>query len=218
MKIWLKTCKETLHKYRQDLIEATVTSVLLAACFFYGGFLRGIAANRDITLWRSLVLAPEPEICALCGGGAPYHAPVLVSLSTGEAGEMRVYDPDPRHRYELAEEQSTGTFSLLHVAGLTGYRDTCDHTCHVTLPEEAAPIAPGLFCRDCRALLADTATGGYVLADFSNLSDITVYAIEDGARYVIRDYDVFISTQEETDGLSVHVAGLLPAKGAVTGE
>ena len=105
-----------------------------------------------------------------------------------------------------------GPFSLLHIAGLTGCRDTCDHTCRVTLPEKEAPIVPALFCRDCRALLADTATEGYILADLYDLSDITAYAVKDGAKYTVRDYDISISIQEETDSLSVHVTGLLSAK------
>ena len=72
---------------------------------------------------------------------------------------------------------------------------------------------PALFCRDCRALLADTAAGGYVLADLRNLSDIAAYAAEDGVEYTIRDYGVSISAQGETGGLSVRVTGLLSARG-----
>ena len=102
-----------------------------------------------------------------------------------------------------------GPFSLLHIAGLTGCRDTCDHTCRVTLPEKEAPIVPALFCRDCRALLADTATEGYILADLYNLRDMKVYAIKDNVKYTIRDYDISISTRKETGGLSINVTGLL---------
>lgn len=181
------------------------------ACFAFGIFLRGIIAERDMEFWKSLVLTPDPETCALCGSGILYHPPVLVNLSTGEAGELRVYDPDPRHPYEPAEEQSTGTFSFLHIAGLTGYRNTCNHSCCVTLPETDAPIAPAFFCRACRAMLADTATEGFILADLYNLSDITAYAIKDGAKHTIRDYDISISAQAELGGLSIHVAGLLTA-------
>lgn len=210
MKSNTKEHRETIHKYRWNVMKAMVIGMLLTAFFAVGFFLRGAVADRDMALWKSLVLTPEPEICVLCGGAIPYHAPVLVNLSTGEAGEMRVYDPDSQHRYELAEKQSTGTFSYLHIAGLTGCRDTCNHTCCVTLPETEAPIEPTLFCRDCRALLADTATKGYVLVDLYNLSDITAYTIKDGAKYTIRDYDISISAQEELSGLSIYVTGLLP--------
>lgn len=209
METTIKKYRETLHKYRWDIIGTMAISILFVAFFAFGIFLRGIAADRDMAWWKSFVLLPEPEVCALCGSGIPYQAPVLVNLSTGEAGEMRVYDPDPQCRYELAEEQSTGTFSFLQVAGLTGCRDTCNHTSYVTLPENGAPISPVLFCRVCRVLLADTATEGYILADLYNLSDITAYAIKNGAGYTIRDYDISISTQKETGGLSVNVTGLL---------
>ncbi len=209
MKAAIKEYGEKLYKYRRDIVETMGIGILLTASFLFGVFLRGIVADRDMALWKSFVLTPESEICALCGSGIPYHAPVLLNLSTGEAGEIRVYDPDPRHRYELAEEQSTGTFSLLHIAGAAGYRDTSNHTCCVTLPEKESPIDPALFCRDCRALLADTAAEGYILADLYNLRDMKVYAIKDNVKYTIRDYDISISTRTETGGLSINVTGLL---------
>lgn len=195
------------HNCCHEIAKTIGIGILLAVFFALGAFLRSIAAERDMALWKSLVLAPEPESCALCGGGIPYHAPVLVDLSTGETGELRVYDPDPQCCYELAEEQSTGTFSFLAVAGLTGYRDTCDHTCRVTLPKTANSVDPALFCRSCRALLADTATEGYILADLYDVREIRAYAVKDGTKYTIRDYAV--STQEETGGLSINVTGLL---------
>lgn len=209
MKAAIKEYGEKLYKYRRDIVETMGIGILLTASFLFGVFLRGIVADRDMALWKSFVLTPESEICALCGSGIPYHAPVLLNLSTGEAGEIRVYDPDPRHRYELAEEQSTGTFSLLHIAGAAGYRDTSNHTCCVTLPEKESPIDPALFCRDCWALLADTAAEGYILADLYNLRDMKVYAIKDNVKYTIRDYDISISTRTETGGLSINVTGLL---------
>ena len=209
LKTRLKKCSIMTPKYHWSIVETMVIIILLTAFFLFGVFLRGIVADREMSLWKSFVLTPEPEICALCGSGIPYHAPVLVNLSTGEAGEIRVYDPDPRHRYELAEEQSTGTFSLLHIAGAAGYRDTSNHTCCVTLPEKESSIDPAFFCRDCRALLADTATEGYILADLYNLRDMKVYAIKDNIKYTIRDYDISISTRKETGGLSINVTGLL---------
>ena len=109
LKTRLKKCSIMTPQYHWSIVETMVIIILLTAFFLFGVFLRGIVADREMSLWKSFVLTPEPEICALCGGGIPYHAPVLVNLSTGEAGEIRVYDPDPRHRYELAEEQSTGT-------------------------------------------------------------------------------------------------------------
>lgn len=181
----------------------------LALYFAFCMILQVMADNRSIA--KSLADTPEPEVCALCGNGSgtSYHAPVVVNLSTGEAGEMQVYDPDPHHRNEIAKEQSTGTFSFLHIAGLTGYRDTSDHSSHVTLPKERewGMIEPSYFCRDCRTLLADTATKGHALADLYDLDRITIYAIKKGAEYTIRDYTVSISTEDETKCRSINIIG-----------
>lgn len=208
MKTQLKKYGNIIRKHIVVTVGITIVFALFLTCCI---FLRDIAADRDIA--NSLANSPEPEICVLCGNGSgvSYHAPVVVNLSTGEIGEMRVYDPDPHQRNELAEEQSTGTFSFLNVAGLMGYRDTCDHSSHVTLPKEREwmLIDPSYFCRNCRTLLADTSTTGYILVDLYNLDKIITYAIEDGAEYTIRDYAVSISIQNELNCLSIDVTGLL---------
>ena len=211
MKTQVKKCGKILYENRKIsivILGIIIGFVLLFACC---KIQRDIAIKRDIAL--SLANTPEPEVCALCGNGngMSYHAPVVVNLSTGEIGEMRVYDPDPQHRSEIAKEQSTGTFSFLNIPGLSGYRDTCDHSSHVTLPKakEWMLIEPSYFCRSCRTLLADTATTGYVLADIYNLDNIMIYAIADKAEYTIRDYTVSISTQREMKCLSIDVTGLL---------
>lgn len=211
LKSWLREHDEVPHSYHRDIVKAIIIGTLLGASFIFGFYLRGFDADREKALWKSLVFTPEPEICALCenGRGASYHAPVLVNLSTGEVGELQVYDPDPRHRNELAEIQSTGTFSFISVAGLIGYRDTCEHSSNVTLPEEKEPIVPAYFCHDCRTILADTATEGYILADLYNPSKIATYAIEENTTYTIRDYSVSISSQDKSGKFSIHVTGLL---------
>ena len=215
MKTQLRKYDEAFRKYRQDMIETIVAGLLFAGVFASGVFLRGMAADRDVALWKSLALTPEPEICALCGNGKgmPCHAPVLVDLSTGETGELRVYDPDPLRRYEPAEEQPTGSFSLLCVAGLTGYRDTGEHICHVILPEKGEPIDPSHFCRSCRAVLAGTATKGHILADLYDPSGIAAYPITDGAEYTIRGYAVSLSSRKGSGGLSIQISGLLSMDG-----
>lgn len=214
LKTWLREHDATSRSLCRDIIEAMMIGTLFAAFFIFGFFLRGVTADHDLALWKSLVIAPEPETCAICGNGSgiPYHAPVLVNLATGEAGELQVYDPDPLHRGELAAEQSTGTFSFISVAGLIGYRDTCEPGSNVTLPENREAIVPSHFCHDCRTILTGAATEGYILADLYNLNQITVYAIEDNTAYTIRDYAVSISSQDESGNLSVHVTGLLSMK------
>lgn len=211
LKLQLRKHDKVFRSYLWSIIAAMAIGILLGASFALGFHLRGISAERDLVLWKSLIFAPEPEICALCGNGNgfSYHAPVLVNLSTGEVGELRVYDPDPLNRAELAEEQSTGTFSFLHVAGLTGYRDTSLHSSYVTLPQEKAPIVPSHFCFDCRTLLSGTATEGFILADLYNLGSIVTYGIEENKTYTVRDYAISISSQDKLDNLSIHIAGLL---------
>lgn len=211
MKTQLKKYGNIICGYRKHIIVIIGVTIVFAFFLACCIFLRDIAAGRNIA--NALANSPEPEICALCGNGngVSYHAPVVVNLSTGESGELCVYDPDPCQRNELAEEQSTGTFSFLNVAGIMGYRDTCDHSSHVTLPEEGEWMLIDLsyFCRSCRTLLADKATAGYILVDLYDLDRITTYAIEDGAEYTIQDYTVSISTEDELNGLSIDVTGLL---------
>lgn len=210
LKNWLREHNHASHIYRQDIVKAMIIGTLLGASFIFGFYLRGFHANYEKALWTLLVFAPELEICALCenGRGISYHTPVLVNLSTGEVGELQVYDPDPRHCNELAEVQSTGTFSFIYVAGLIGYRDTCDHSSNVTLPKEKEPITPSYFCHDCRTILTGTANEGYILADLYNPGEIVTYAIENNTTYTIRDYDISISSRDKSNELSIRVIGL----------
>ena len=116
--------------------------LLLVLSFLYGFWLRGIAAERGVTAWQTVLLTSEPDRCALCGNGdgPRYHAPCLVNLSTGEVGEMQVYDHDALRIWEISSTQQTGTFSLPHCAG-----PTAAHTCHVELPRETKELAPEYF-------------------------------------------------------------------------
>lgn len=155
-----------------------------------------------------LAPVPEPESCSLCSG-RPYHAPCIVNLSTGEVGELQVYDPDPRTISEIAAQQQTGTFSFLHCAGLTGWRETDNHTSQVTVPRKRDRISQRYFCENCRSLLMETAVRGYILLDLYDLEQIQTYSILDGAHYIIRDYSVDICGTEEPDGLLIKVTGNL---------
>lgn len=154
----------------------------------------------------------DPEQCALCGERMRYHAPCLVDLSTGQVGEMNVYTNHPSRQGEIVpmEKQQTGTFSFRSCAGLTAVRDTCTHTCKVTLPGQKGLMNPALFCRGCRLLLAGAGLEGYVIVDLYDLDDVQAYPIQYG---VIRDYE--ISVKEQKDGtLDVCVTGLLSEDGA----
>lgn len=203
MKTWLKKCGGKSGKYREKIWAVGAVIILIAACLGPGRFWGGREGD-------TIDAVPEPECCALCGSGEQYHAPCMVKLATGEVGELRVYDPDPRRGGELAPIQRTGTFSFLRCADLVGYRDTSRHVSHVILPEETEPVNPAYFCRNCRTLLVGTAAGGYVLADLYDVGAIQMYPIADGAEYYIRDYMVSISEGKGPKGIEINVTGLLP--------
>lgn len=188
------------------VIAVAVTCVTLLSVFMAGFVLRGVLDNKKIVFWNLLATTELPESCALCGG-IPHHAPSLVNLSTGEVGEMVVYDPDLYLGGEIAEFQQTGTFSLVSCAGASGIRDADAHTCEVTIFEKAGLIDPSYFCGNCRTLLTRTAVEGYVLADLYDLDHIQIYAVEEGAEYTIRDYTVSMSLHSDLEGLTVSVQG-----------
>lgn len=203
----MKKCCQTLYKHRRNILDAVVIAILMIGSLKLGFLLGG----RDTALWKSIVTAPVPETCALCGNGngTRYHAPCLVNLSSGEVGELRVYDSHPDLPGNLAPIQQTGTFSFLRCAGIIGYRDTSMHMSHATLPKETAPIDPSHFCHSCRALLAESTTKGYILMDLYNLNHIQAYPIVSGQQYAIRDYTVSITQEEPSTGPSITVQGHL---------
>lgn len=220
MKNDLKALRKRLHGRRDDLLELGGMTLLLLLFTFFGFFLGMISAVKELAVWEALVTASEPEVCALCenGNGVRYHAPCLVNLTTGAVGELRVYDPDPRRRGEIAAVQQAGTFSLMSCAGAEAVRDTDAHTCRATLPKKGGNMAPGHFCRACRALLADTAKegghalanvvrSGYILVDLYDLTDIRLYPIREGADYAVREYEVSVFRQGGRGPLCVEAAG-----------
>ena len=131
-------------KIRQINYKRWFTALALIAAgemvFGMGWYAAGVYEEQRAyaALWKEMESVPEPEQCALCGKGMRYHAPCLIDLSTGQMGEMRVYTNHPTKQGELAsaELQETGTFQFQPCAGLVGVRDTCNHTCEVTLPKE----------------------------------------------------------------------------------
>lgn len=137
-----------------------------------------------------------PENCALCGG-LKHHAPCLVNLSTGQVGELAIYEPHPTLVGEIAEEQTGGLFAFLPCAGLTAIQDGDSPSCSVEIPDSHKKLNSQYFCRTCRDLLESAK--GYVLADLYDLKQIRVYSIEDGAEYDIRDYHVSIQWDVENE-------------------
>ena len=134
----------------------------------------------------------EPEICALCGSGMKYHAPVILDLSTGEVAEMQVYEPHPYLVGEIAEEQTTGYMGLSMSAGIMMYTNP-GRSCRATLPENNEKMKESLYCGACRAVLSAAATKGYVLVDMYDPEHIRAYPIANGKEYSIRGYKASIA-------------------------
>lgn len=95
-------------------------------------FLLGWRAGVDFTdrkdyaaLWETIVELPDPEQCALCSGEERYQAPCLISLSTGQVGEMQVYSYGVTRQDKLdpRETQFSGTLGIQRCAGLTAIRN-----------------------------------------------------------------------------------------------
>lgn len=149
------------------------------------------------------MLAEEPEICALCEDGIwmNYHGPCIVSLSSGEIQELEVYKIQAG---ETTEESSGGYVHFFHFDGVWSSGNMVTHTCEVTLPEEMKGIDGTHFCR---AKLAEITTEGYVLADLYDTEHFALYPVTAEEEYVIREYTVTVYQNEETERLTVHVAG-----------
>ena len=133
---------------------------------------------------------------------------MIVNLSTGEVSEMRVYDPSKTGRNnEISKIQTTGTFSFIYCAGITGIRDTCWHICKVEIPADAKHMVPSYFCSECRERLSASKKQGFVIADFYDTDSFELFEIVDGATYAIRDYEVTITKGTTDKALEVCVQG-----------
>ena len=145
-----------------------------------------------ILIFLMIILpAPEPEKCALCES-VPYHAPCLVNLSTGEVGELTVYEPHPFKAGELWEYQQGGTFSFLSVAGLTGYRDTARWESHVSVPRDENEYEEKYFCKSCRDLFQPFSQTGFILADLHLPSEPEIFFIQGNTEISLDNYRIQI--------------------------
>ena len=108
MRIWL-------IRHRAQLL-AMVVVVAVGMAFALGWYAGSHATGQRayVSLWEAMIDFPAPEQCALCGEGMPYHAPCLINLSTGQLGELKVYDSHPSLLGEIApmEMQHTGTLDF----------------------------------------------------------------------------------------------------------
>lgn len=195
-----------LTKHRKPLLTwVTIVAVIGAFALF-----RYVEVNTATQRWEVMADFPDPQHCALCGGDISYHAPCLIVLSTGQMGELKVYTHHPSRQGEIApgEMQQTGTFNFQSCAGLMAIRDTCTHTCKVTLPMERKLADPTLFCKKCRQLFAETGADGYAIVDLHDLNNIHVYPVHKGESKVIREYRISV-IRGQGIALDVYVTGLL---------
>ena len=200
---WLKNCGRVLYKRRVALLMVAVIVSLTVELdiFLWNG-----------TFWKSLAITTEPEICSICqkGDGIRYHAPVLVNLNTGKIWELKIYDNDPRTTWEVAEEQrwDDWVFTVIDDNATMSW-SSVDHTNVAHIGEGLAKFNPSYFCRECRALLAETGNRGYVILDLYDLGNIQGFAVKAGSEYTIRDYTVSIYKDSDNGGLTVEVTGHL---------
>ena len=149
-----------------------------------------------------------PKECVLCTE-PPHHALCLLNLSTGELGELTVYDPHPVDSKQLSNEQTTGTFSFLYCAGLTGYRDTACELCYFDISIGADKYNPSHFCTDCRRLLASFQNHAYVLVDSFNESTPLILPITESVTYEMRCYRISSVYNSEHSRYELTVQGML---------
>lgn len=159
------------HKLIYDLLHLRRSILIFAVLFLFG-----------ICCW--LLFGREQKEFSY--GETEYHAPCLMSLATGEIGELTVYDMDPLRPEELAAVQSVGTFSFLSCAGIMAGRDTGSHVCQAVVPSKA-----------------------FVLLDLFDIENVRTYSVCDGACYTIREYRVDITWRKELDGFWIQVQGNL---------
>lgn len=152
-------------------------------------------------------LIPQKE-CVLCTE-APHHAPCLLNLSTGEIGELTVYDTNPFNNKTLSDEQTTGTFSFLHCAGLIGYRDTACQLCRFDIPCDADKFKASHFCSDCRNLLVSFKGHAFVLVDIFYAGKPLILPIKESVTYEIRCYRISTTYNFERSRYELTVQGML---------
>lgn len=155
-----------------------------------------------------LISLIPPKECVLCTETS-HHAPCLLNLSTGEIGQLTVYDTNPFDSKTLSEEQTTGTFSFLHCAGLIGYRDTACELCSIDIPMDTKRYDSSHFCLACREHLVSFADCGFVIVDTFESGNPIILPITDSVKYELRCYSVSVVENSERSKFELTVSGLL---------
>ena len=154
----------------------------------------------------TILPASEPERCAICDS-IPIHAPALVSLATGEVGELTVYEPHPFKVAELNPYQQGGTFSFIYVAGINGYSDTANWETHITIPTNENEYEEKFFCKACRERIAGHTDKGFLLLDLRTPESFGILSIDSMQMQSVRCYE--IQTKQDLDEIEIIVHGTL---------
>ena len=136
----------------------------------------------------------EPSHCVLCNVPES-DVPCLIDLHSGEVCELRVYDET------ILDDPTSAYFSFMNILGNTGYRDTGEHYCKVTLPHDNVRMSAHLFCKDCRDKLQDYRKEHYAIIDTKSLM---TYPTQPG-HITIGDYAVEISNDSNGSTLTVRI-------------
>ena len=150
---------------------------------------------------------PEPERCSLCDD-LSRHAPCIINLSTGEKLELDVYEPHPFLVGEIAEDQRGGYFSFVRGAGVEGYKLGAESVT-ITIPVKADRLDQQYFCNNCRELLADYRSQGYVLVDLKDTENPVVYAINADTKAAFRCYEISVQEIKEDGKYEITIIGTL---------
>lgn len=168
---------------------------LLLICFVF--IVLFSACARDIIF--------ESAKCSLCSG-IPHHAPCIINLSTGELLELDIYEPHPTLVAEIAEEQRGGYFSLVHGAGIEGYKMGAESLV-ITIPIEGDKLVQKNFCNACRNLLAQHKKEGYALVDLKDAKNPTVFLIKEGLFLSLRCYEVSVDQIADEGKYKITIIG-----------
>lgn len=202
--------KRNIHTIQIWGWPAIAVLMVLLAGILLGQFVFGRELDGNDVSAEQSALSRVSTVCAICGNGdgIEYRAPVLVNLSTGEVGELRVYETtQPSKKPSISPVQKVGTFHFSKCAGLTGSVETYSHMHTIKIPEKSEGIVMEHFCGACRVVLASAATRGYALLDLRDLKNVRAYPLEEGAYYKIREYDVSIFRGQDDSEITVRVEG-----------
>lgn len=166
------------------------------------GIILSVVSISVYLLCDRVIEPPEPVCCAICDS-IPMHAPCIVNLSTGEVGEIRIYDPNPDQTATLNNFQQGGTFCFIEVSGFSGYRDTSTWETHITFPEDKGKYKKDYFCKQCRSLIDDYSNDGYLLLDLLSPENASIIDLDTDEGNFLRCYEMQIINKEREKELIV---------------